>query len=62
MVSTLRGDPARRHLRILVISGLDSGTIASLGLPSDIPVFAKPVPFARLQTAVRAALQARSAC
>lgn len=56
MVSTLRSDPVRQGLRIIVVSGLDAATIAALGLPADIPVFTKPVPFARLQAAVEQAL------
>jgi len=56
MIGTLRSDPQRQALRIVVVSGLDSGTIASLGLPADIPVFTKPVQFARLQLAVEQAL------
>jgi excisionase family DNA binding protein len=57
MISTLRADPARRDLRVIVVSGLDAGTIASLGLPADIPVFTKPVQFSRLQAAVEQLLQ-----
>lgn len=56
MLGTLRSDPQRQDLRIIVVSGLDAGTIASLGLPADIPVFTKPVQFPRLQTAVEQAL------
>jgi hypothetical protein len=39
-------------MAIIVISGLDRATIKSMGLPEDIPVFTKPVPFADLQRAV----------
>jgi len=53
MVSTLRADPLRKHLRIIVISGLDGNTIAALGLPDDIPVFGKPVQFAGLHAKVK---------
>jgi len=56
MVSTLRKDPDRQDLRIIVVSGLDTATIAALGLPADIPVFTKPVQFSRLQAAVEQAL------
>jgi len=52
MVSSLRNDPKQRHLNIIIISGLDLSTISSLGLPADIPVFAKPVPFAQLRSTV----------
>lgn len=58
MVATLRSDPQRAGLRIIVVSGLDPATIASLGLPADIPVFTKPVAFKRLQEAVEQALTA----
>lgn len=56
MVATLRGDPAYRQLRIIVISGLDTATVSALGLSGDIPVFTKPVSFARLRSAVGTAL------
>lgn len=56
MVNTLRKDPDRQDLRIIVVSGLDTATIATLGLPADIPVFTKPVQFSHLQAAVEQAL------
>ena len=58
MVATLRSDPRRAGLRIIVVSGLDAATIASLGLPPDIPVFTKPVAFKHLRGAVEQALAA----
>ena len=39
-------------ISIVVISGLDRATIASMGLPEDIPVFSKPVRFAELRKTV----------
>jgi excisionase family DNA binding protein len=56
MVNSLRNNPKQRHLNIIIISGLDRSTIASLGLPDDIPVYAKPVAFTQLRNAVEKSL------
>jgi len=56
MIRTLRGDANYGQMAIIVVSGLDRATIASMGLPSDIPVFPKPVPFTQLRAAVEDAL------
>lgn len=56
MVNSLRGNPRQRKLNIIIVSGLDRSTIVSLGLPTDIPVYAKPVPFAQLRAAVEKTL------
>jgi excisionase family DNA binding protein len=56
MIRTLRSDQAYGNMAIIVISGLDRGTIKSMGLPEDIPVFSKPVPFTDLRKAVDQAL------
>lgn len=52
MIRTLRSDAAYANMAIIVISGLDRATIKSMGLPEDIPVFTKPVPFTDLHRAV----------
>lgn len=52
MIRTLRADRAYGNMAIIVISGLDRATIKSMGLPEDIPVFSKPVPFTELRKAV----------
>jgi len=52
MVNSLRNNPKQRDLNIIIISGLDRSTIKSLGLPADIPVYAKPVAFGQLRAAV----------
>lgn len=57
MIRTLRADQAYGNMAIIVISGLDRATIKSMGLPEDIPVFAKPVPFVELRKAVDQVLQ-----
>lgn len=57
MIRTLRADQAYGNMAIIVISGLDRATIKSMGLPDDIPVFAKPVPFGELRKAVDTVLQ-----
>lgn len=58
MVNSLRSNPQQRQLNIIIVSGLDRATISSLGLPADIPVYAKPVPFPQLRAAVEKALPA----
>lgn len=57
MIRTLRADRAYSNMAIIVISGLDRATIKSMGLPEDIPVFSKPVPFTELRKAVDHAVQ-----
>jgi excisionase family DNA binding protein len=57
MIRTLRTDQAYANMAIIVISGLDRATIKSMGLPEDIPVFTKPVPFKDLHRAVDQALR-----
>jgi excisionase family DNA binding protein len=56
MIRTLRENPSYAGMAIIVISGLEKATMLAMGLPSDIPVFPKPVPFAQLQAAVTRAL------
>lgn len=58
MVNSLRSNPKHKNLHIIIVSGLDRTTIGSLGLPGDIPVYAKPVPFPQLRAAVEKALPA----
>lgn len=58
MIRTLRADPACAGMAIIVVSGLDRPTIDSMGLPADIPVFPKPVPFTQLRAAVEEAIAA----
>lgn len=58
MVRTLRADPRYGKMAIIVISGLDRATIASMGLPDDIPVFSKPVRFPELRAKVEQILAA----
>lgn len=57
MIRTLRADSAYGNMAIIVISGLDRATIKSMGLPEDIPVFSKPVPFVELRKAVDQVMQ-----
>lgn len=57
MIRTLRGNRAYDEMAIIVISGLDQGTVASMGLPADIPFFTKPASFARLRSLVEDAFQ-----
>jgi len=56
MIRTLRLDPAYADMAIIVVSGLDKGTVGSMGLPADITFFSKPVPFRDLREAVERVL------
>jgi excisionase family DNA binding protein len=56
MIRTLRAASAYADMAIIVVSGLDKGTVASMGLPADIPFFPKPVPFRDLRDAVQRVL------
>jgi excisionase family DNA binding protein len=56
MIRTLRENPAYAGMAIIVISGLEKTSMQAMGLPGDIPVFPKPVPFAQLRAAVEQAL------
>jgi excisionase family DNA binding protein len=56
MIRTLRDNPAYAGMAIIVISGLEKATMQAMGLPGDIPVFPKPVPFPQLRAAVEQAL------
>lgn len=58
MIRTLRTDQVCGNMAIIVVSGLDRPTIESMGLPGDIPVFPKPVPFNQLRSAIEQALAA----
>jgi len=52
MIRTLREDSGTAGMKMIVVSGLDRATIKAMGLPADIPVFPKPVPFGELRGAV----------
>ena len=52
MIRTLREDSGTAGMNMIVVSGLDRATIKAMGLPADIPVFPKPVPFGELRAAV----------
>jgi excisionase family DNA binding protein len=50
MIRTLRADPALAGMDIIVVSGLSAEVIAQKGgLPADITVYAKPIPFLELR-------------
>ncbi|WP_306395835.1 response regulator [Telluria beijingensis] len=57
MIRTLREDAGTAGMNMIVVSGLDRATITAMGLPSDIPVFPKPVPFNELRDAVENSLE-----
>lgn len=45
MIRRLRANPDLGAMDIVVISAIDSAEIAQQGLPEDVTVFAKPIPF-----------------
>jgi len=50
MLQSLQKVPEARGMRIVVVSGLDAAEISARGgLPADIEVLSKPIPFERLQ-------------
>jgi excisionase family DNA binding protein len=50
MIRTIRSVPELSAMAIVVVSGLDQAEIAERGgLPDDIPVLPKPIPFDRLR-------------
>ena len=50
MLRSIRGVPEFRNLPIVVVTGLSHGDIVARGgLPEDIQVLSKPIPFAQLQ-------------
>lgn len=54
MLRTLRANPNFAQMNIAVVTGLDKADIELRGgLPEDIALFRKPVPFERLETLVR---------
>ena len=61
MIRHLRQTPAWHTLPIVVVSALGPRDIEQRGgLPADIPVFGKPVPFDRLETLIRERLAERA--
>lgn len=60
MIHLLRGDSMLSNLSIVVVSGMTPDEIAAHGgLPADVTLFAKPVPFNQLQGYVKACLAHR---
>ena len=60
MLRSLRASGDFRDLQVIVVTALTPQDIASHGgLPPDIPVFTKPVPFAEIEHQVRSRIEAR---
>ena len=53
MIRTLRETSPYSAMRIVVLSELDQHTVASMGLPDDIPVLQKPIALPQLERVVR---------
>lgn len=61
IIRLLRNDKELQNLAIVVVTGLDAAEIAERGgLPVDISVFPKPVPFEQLQGYIKACLTQRA--
>ena len=57
MIRTLRANPALAHMDIIVVTGMDPARIAERGgLPPDITLCGKPVPFHQLHGFMQAKL------
>lgn len=60
MLRVLRDVPEAAHARIVVVSGMDEAARADRGgLPMDVEVLAKPIPFGRLQAIAGELIQSR---
>ncbi len=54
MIRSLRANPDYRNLRMIVVTGLDKRDIEDQGgLPPEVKVFTKPVPFPKIERIVR---------
>jgi excisionase family DNA binding protein len=58
MIRRLRSNEDCAGMPLIVVSGLDEAALKAGGLPADIPLFPKPVPFDALQAAVKRGLAA----
>jgi CheY-like chemotaxis protein len=62
MIRTLRSSPEFRYMQIAVVTALGKNEIADRGgLPNDVAVFTKPVPFSELEALVRRKLKSPAA-
>ena len=60
MIRTLRANPALSDMDIIVVSGMGSDDIEQRGgLPADITLYGKPIPFAQLHGYLQAKLAQR---
>lgn len=62
MVRTLATSSFREGMEIIVVSGMDDEDIAAHGgIPPNIPLFKKPIPFNQLRSIIEAMLDRRNA-
>lgn len=52
LVAALRGDERYKAIHIVVVSGMSSSEIQKSGLPEDVAVLAKPIPFNDLRAII----------
>lgn len=54
MIRMLRSQPDTRHLKIIAITGMDPEDIRNAGgLPADVEIYRKPIPFDQLKETVQ---------
>jgi len=62
MIRTLAGSSFREGMEIVVVTGMEDETIAAQGgLPENIKIFHKPIPFVELRAMVEAMMAERAA-
>ncbi|MCK6390718.1 MAG: response regulator, partial [Azonexus sp.] len=59
MIRRLRSNPELARMDIIVVSAIDKGEVQQHGLPSDVTIFHKPIPFHELKGFVLGRLAAR---
>lgn len=59
MIKRLRANPELSRMDIIVVSAIDSDEIKRRGLPTDITIFGKPIPFHELKGFMLGRLAAR---
>lgn len=59
MIKQLRTKPEFSPMDIIVVSAIDTGEVRERGIPSDVTVFGKPIPFHEIKGFVLGRLAAR---
>jgi excisionase family DNA binding protein len=59
MINQLRSDPALSNMDIIVVSAIDRSEIEKRGLPANVTVFTKPIPFHEIKGFILGRLAAK---